>query len=205
MVTVVVEFYRGVRARQAMVGENPFTALVRLVGKNRRRYGGYIVHVGVVMMFLAITGTSAFREEKQITVKPGDTFPLGGYTLRYDGATGRDTPHISYLVGTVAILKDGKQIDTLYPEKRFYKKPEQPTTEVAIRSTLGGDLYLVLGAYDNATSTATIQAYVNPLIGFLWWGGVVLALGTVVTIWPARVAARGPVYVPSRGESVVRE
>jgi len=93
----------------------------------------------------------------------------------------------------------------LHPEKRFYKKPEQPTTEVAIRSTLGGDLYLVLGAYDNATSTATIQAYVNPLIGFLWWGGVVLALGTVVTIWPARVAARGPVYVPSRGESVVRE
>ena len=205
MVTIVVEFYRGVRARQAMVGENALTALVRLVGKNRRRYGGYIVHVGMVMMFLAITGTSAFREEKQITVKPGDSFPLGGYTLRYDGATGRDTPHISYLVGTVAILKDGKQIDTLHPEKRFYKKPEQPTTEVAIRSTLGGDLYLVLGAYDNASRTATIQAYVNPLVGFLWWGGIVLALGTVVTIWPTRVAARAPVYVPSRGESVVRE
>ena len=195
--TIVMEFYRGVSARRAMVGENVATALAHLISKNRRRYGGYIIHVGMVMMFLAITGTSAFKQEQQITVKPGDTFPVGGYTLRYEGVEPRETPHIAYLTARVAVLKDGKQIDTLMPEKRFYKKPEQPTTEVAIRSTLGGDLYLVLGSFDEASRMATIQAYVNPLIGFLWWGGIVLAIGTGVTIWPARAPARAPAYVPS--------
>jgi cytochrome c-type biogenesis protein CcmF len=201
MATIVMEFYRGVSARRAMVGENVATALGHLISKNRRRYGGYIIHVGVVMMFLAITGTSAFKQEQQITVKPGDTFPIGGYTLRYEGVEPRETPHIAYLTAAVAVLKDGKQIDTLRPEKRFYKKPEQPTTEVAIRSTLGGDLYLVLGSYDAASRLATIQAYVNPLIGFLWWGGIVLAIGTGITIWPARLPARAPAYVPAGARS----
>ncbi len=201
LATIVMEFYRGVRARQAMVGESPLTALAHLIGKNRRRYGGYVIHVGVVMMFLAITGTSAFREEKQITVKPGDTFPMGRYALRYDGVEQRDTAHIAYLTASVAVLKDGKQIETLRPEKRFYKKPEQPTTEVAIRSTLGADLYLVLGGFDDASRMATIQAYVNPLIGFLWWGGIVLMIGTGVTIWPVRAPARAPAYVPGGVEA----
>jgi cytochrome c-type biogenesis protein CcmF len=197
MATIVMEFYRGVSARRAMVGENVLTALTHLVSKNRRRYGGYIVHIGMVMMFLAITGTSAFKQEQQITVKPGDTFPVGGYTLRYDGVEPRETPHIAYLTARIAVLKDGKQIDTLAPEKRFYKKPEQPTTEVAIRSTLGGDLYVVLGGFDDATRLATIQAYVNPLVGFLWWGGIVLAIGTGITIWPTRAPVRASAYVPT--------
>jgi cytochrome c-type biogenesis protein CcmF len=196
LATIVMEFYRGVRARQAMIGENVFTALAHLIGKNRRRYGGYIIHIGVVMMFLAITGTSAFKEEKQITVKPGESFSMGGYTLRYEGLEPRETPHVAYLTARLAVLRDGRQIDTLRPEKRFYKKPEQPTTEVAIRSTLGADLYVVLGSFDEPTKMATIQAYVNPLVGFLWWGGIVLAIGTGVTIWPSRVAARAPAYVP---------
>ncbi|MCK6555235.1 heme lyase CcmF/NrfE family subunit [Candidatus Binatia bacterium] len=188
MATIVLEFWRGVRARQAMVGEHVGQALVRLVAKNRRRYGGYIIHVGVVMIFVAITGTAAFRQEQQVAVAPGQTLAIGDYTLRFDGVQERDTPHIAYLTAAVAVLRNGRVIDTLHPEKRFYKKPEQPTTEVAFRSTLGGDLYLVLGSYDQATRTATILAYINPLIGFLWWGGIVAALGTVITIWPARVA-----------------
>jgi len=197
MATIVVEFWRGVRARQAMVGEHAGKALVHLVAKNRRRYGGYIIHVGVVMMFVAITGTSAFRQEQQVAVTPGQTLEIGGYTLRFDGVQGRETPHIAYLTAAVAVLRDGRVIDTLHPEKRFYKKPEQPTTEVAIRSTLGSDLYVVLGSYDEATQTATILAYLNPLIGFLWWGGIVVALGTVVTIWPARVAVPATQAAPA--------
>jgi len=194
LATIVMEFFRGTRARQAMLGENPVTALLRLISKNRRRYGGYLIHVGVVMMILAITGTSAFKEEKQITVKPGDTFPMGRYTLRYEGVHPHETPHIAYLTAALTVLDNGRQVEVLRPEKRFYKRPEQPTTEVAIRSTLGGDLYVVLGSYDDASKMATIQAYVNPLVSFLWWGGIVLALGTAVTIWPARVPARAPVY-----------
>jgi cytochrome c-type biogenesis protein CcmF len=199
LATIVMEFHRGVRARQAMVGENPATALLHLIGKNRRRYGGYIVHFGVVMMFLAITGTSAFKEEKQITVKAGDSFSMGGYTLRYNGVTPHETRHIAYLTADIGVFENGRQIDTLRPEKRFYKKPEQPTTEVAIRSTVGADLYVVLGSYDDASRMATIQAYVNPLVSWLWWGGIVLVMGTIVTIVPSRAPARAPAYAPSRG------
>lgn len=197
--TVTMEFWRGVRARQAMMGEAPHVALSRLIGKNRRRYGGYIVHIGIVLMFLAFTGMSAFKVERQITVNPGDRFDIGDYTLVYESTEMRDTAHIAYLIANVSVLRDGKVLETLKPEKRFYKKPEQPTTEVAIRSTLGSDLYLVLGSYDDATKLATIIAYINPLIGFLWYGGLVLIFGTFVTIWPQRAPAPARAFVAERG------
>lgn len=190
MATIVVEFYRGVRARQAMVGESAAVALMRLVSKNRRRYGGYIVHVGVVMMFVGIIGVSAFRQERQVTLERGKSFEMGAYTVRYDGIAAEDSPHMATVAAELAILKDGRQIDVLKPEKRFYKKPEQPATEVAIRSTIGGDLYLVLGSYDNDSGLATFQAYFNPLVGWLWFGGLVLAIGTAITIWPAALEQR---------------
>lgn len=203
LATVSMEFFRGVRARQAMMGEAPHIALFRLIGKNRRRYGGYIIHVGVVMMFLAFTGTSAFKQELQKTVTPGDSFEIGNYTLRYDGVEALDTEHIAYLKANVAVLQNGELLETLQPEKRFYKKPEQPTTEVAIRSTLGADLYLVLGSHDQATNLATIIAYINPLVGFLMWGGMVLVLGTIVTIWPQRNPAAAPAAAYSAGRNTV--
>ena len=195
---IVMEFYRGVRARQGVMGENPAVALMRLIGKNRRRYGGYIIHIGVVMMFAAITGTSVFKQEQQITLSQGQSFAIGGYTLRYDGIEQESTPHIAYLRAKIAVLQGGKQIDVLKPEKRFYKKPEQPTTEVAIRSTLGADLYLVLGSFDDDTKLATVLAYINPLVSFLWYGGLVIAFGTAVTMWPGGVAAREAVYASRR-------
>ncbi|HVM98272.1 MAG TPA: cytochrome c-type biogenesis CcmF C-terminal domain-containing protein, partial [Candidatus Acidoferrales bacterium] len=204
-VTIVAEFYRGVRARQALIGENIFLAFSHLIAKNRRRYGGYVVHIGILMMYLAITGTSAFRVEQLNTVSPGDTFDVGGYKLRYDKVEAWENEHAAHLAASVAVLKDGKVIDTLLPEKRFYKKPEQPTTEVAIRSTFGTDLYLVLGSYDDATKKATIQAYINPLVGFLGWGGIVLALGTVITILPARVPQPATAYAPRPGERMANE
>ncbi len=196
LTTIVVEFYRGTRARQAMLNEPALVALARLTAKNRRRYGGYVIHLAVVMIFVAITGSALFRIEKQVTLNQGERFDLGPYTLQYNGLEERDTPHISYLMANMTVLEDGRQVDTLRPEKRFYKKPEQPTTEVAIRSTLGADLYLVLGSYDADTHMATILAYLNPLIGFLYWGGITLALGTLIVIWPAPATAREPAYAP---------
>jgi cytochrome c-type biogenesis protein CcmF len=200
LATIVAEFYRGMRARQGMMGESAAVALARLIGKNRRRYGGYIIHVGIVMMFLGITGTSAFRVEEQRTVERGKSFDVGAYTLRFDGMESHEDAHVASMMATVAVLKDGKQVDTLKPEKRFYKKPEQPTTEVAIRSTLGADLYLVLGSYDDASGIATILAYINPLVSWLWYGGVVLMLGTGIVMWPspAEQHARALAAAPGR-------
>lgn len=204
LATITVEFYRGARARQAMVGDSFLRAITQLVAKNRRRYGGYIIHVGIVMIFVAITGTSVFRIEKQITLNQGETFEIGGYDVRYVGLEERDTLHIAYLMAVMEVFDGGNLVETLRPEKRFYKKPEQPTTEVAIRSTLGSDLYLVLGSYDAETRMATILAYLNPLIGFLYWGGLVLTLGTFVVIWPAPAAAPAAAYSPARGEAESR-
>jgi cytochrome c-type biogenesis protein CcmF len=151
------------------------------------------------MIFVAITGTSAFRIEKQVTLSPNQSFEIGGYDLRYTGLEERDTPHVAYLMANIEVSEKGRLLEVLKPEKRFYKKPEQPTTEVAIRSTLGSDLYLVLGSYDEETRMATILAYLNPLIGFLYWGGLTLVLGTAIVIWPAPVAARAAAYSPVAG------
>ena len=102
--------------------------------------------------------------------------------------------HVQRLSVVVSVWQNGRQIATLEPEKRFYKKPQQPTTEVAMRSRLTEDLYLVLGSFDPATKLVTILAYVNPLVGWIWIGGVVMALGTGITMWPSAAERRQPAF-----------
>lgn len=182
--TIFVEFYRGMRARQAMLNENSPQALGKLMGKNPRRYGGYVVHVGVVLIGIGITGSSFFKIEEQITVEQGQTFEVGRYTLEYAGIEPYDDSHYSSQIAQVNVLVDGKQIDTMLPEKRFYKKQEQPTTEVSIRPTLLEDLYVVLGSYDPPSGLATFQVFVNPLLSWIWVGGIVLIIGTCIVMAP---------------------
>ncbi len=199
--TIVQEFWRGVRARQAMLHESAPRALGRLVGKNRRRYGGYIIHVGIVSIFVGIAASSVFRVEAQQTMKVGDEMRVGRYTLRYDRIDSQENGHVARTAAVLPVFVDGRQIDTLMPEKRFYKKPKQPTTEVANRSTLREDLYVVLGSYDPQTELVTIQAYVNPLVVWIWLGGLILALGTAVAVWPTAAEREVRVVVP-RGARV---
>jgi cytochrome c-type biogenesis protein CcmF len=192
--TVGQEFWRGVRARQAMLHESAPRALSRLVGKTRRRYGGYLVHVGVVSIFVGIAASSAFRVESQQTLKAGEEMEAGKFRLRFERIATGDDPHMSRASAVVSVWRDGRQIGTLEPEKRFYKKPQQPTTEVAMRSTLTEDLYLVLGSYDPPSGLVTIQAYVNPLVAWLWIGGFIMGLGTLVTMWPSAAERREMAY-----------
>jgi len=190
LTTIVQEFWRGVQARRAMLHESAPRALSRLVGKNRRRYGGYIVHVGIVSMFVGIAASSMFRVEVQQPMSPGQQMQVGKFTLRYDKISTAEDAHVSRLMAVVSVFQDGKQIATLEPEKRLYKKPQQPTTEVAMRSRLTEDLYLVLGSFDPKTQLVTILAYVNPLVSWIWIGGVILALGTAVCVWPSAAERR---------------
>ena len=192
--TIGQEFWRGMRARQAMLHESAPRALSRLVGKNRRRYGGYIIHVGVVAVFVGVAASSAFRVEVQQTLAAGQEVAAGKFTLRYERITKQDDPHMSRLAAVVSVWRDGRQIATLSPEKRFYKKPQQPTTEVAMRPTLTEDLYLVLGSYDEESGLVTLLAYVNPLVSWIWIGGVIMALGTTVAMWPTLAERRAPAY-----------
>ncbi len=182
--TMVVEFHRGAVARATMVGESYGVALLGLVRKNQRRYGGYIVHLGVVLMFIGIAMSSVYQVEQQFTVKKGESFTIDRYTLRYDSIKEAEDSHVARLIAQLTVLdEDGNEISHLSPEKRFYKKPEQPSTEVAYRSTLRDDLYVILGSADK-NDTATFQVYVNPLIAWLWIGGIVLVLGTLVAVYP---------------------
>lgn len=189
LATVWTEFWRGMRVRQAMLAEKPWTALSHLIGKNRRRYGGYVVHVGVVMVFIGIVASSVFKLELQRSMQVGDSASLGGYTVRYDGVEIENDAHVERTYARMSVFEGtgpgAEKVGEVYPEKRFYKKPKQPTTEVSIWSTLGEDLYVVLGSYDPASQLAVFQVFVNPMISWMWIGGVVIALGTVICMWPS--------------------
>jgi cytochrome c-type biogenesis protein CcmF len=191
--TIAQEFWRGMRARQAMLKERAPQALARVIGKNRRRYGGYVVHVGIVSIFVGIAASSAFRVEVQQTMKPGDVATVGRYELRYQRIESSEDGHMSSLAAVLDVSVGGRQIAVLKPEKRFYKKPQQPTTEVANRSTLREDLYVVLGSYDPKSQLVTILAYVNPLVVWIWIGGLVLAMGTAIAVWPGPAERRAEV------------
>ncbi|HEV8713351.1 MAG TPA: heme lyase CcmF/NrfE family subunit [Candidatus Binatia bacterium] len=182
--TIVSEFYRGTRARQAILHEGSAQALSHLVGKNPRRYGGYIVHIGVVLIFIGVAGSSFFKIEKQMSLKPGDSLDAGRYTLKYTGMKNSEDAHIASQAAEVEVFIGGQYLTTMHPEKRLYKRQNQPTTEVAIRPTLRDDLYVVLGSYDEPSGLATLQVFVNPLLSWLWIGGLTLVLGTCIIMAP---------------------
>ncbi len=191
--TIVFEFHRGATARMATTSQTYARALLSLMAKNQRRYGGYIVHLGVVFMFIGITMSAVYRVEELHTVEPGESFSIGRYTMRYDGFRDLSDEHVARLAATLIVFEGGQEIATLEPEKRFYRRPEQPATEVAFRSTLRDDLYVILGSVEQESSKATFQAYINPLVAWLWLGGIVLILGTALAIAPfapARERAR---------------
>ncbi len=198
--TVFVEFRRGVSARRHMVSENPARAFVNLVAKNNRRYGGYIIHIGVVMAFVGIVASSFFKTEVKKSLKQGDSFQVGSYELEFLGLSQNETSHLETISARLELLRDGKPIVLMQPAKLFYKRPQQPATSVAIRSTPAADLYVVLAGIDDATGLTTFQVFLTPLVFWLWAGGLIMALGTVVAMWPnvrERAAIAAAVRLPA--------
>jgi cytochrome c-type biogenesis protein CcmF len=191
--TIVQEFWRGVRARRRMHGESVPTAFVRLIGRNRRRYGGYLVHVGVLIYFVAFSGM-AFKREMEATLKPGQSVqmqsPFGHtYTLTHMGVSQFEALNRIVSAATVSVAKDGKPEGLMTSEKRqhvdSFKRPTfEPSTEVGIRSGLQEDLYITYAGSVNGTEEAVYRFTINPLVWWLWFGGFVLVFGGVVTMWP---------------------
>ncbi|HUY18291.1 MAG TPA: heme lyase CcmF/NrfE family subunit [Candidatus Binataceae bacterium] len=196
--TVLVEFRRGVSARRHLVNEPPARALVNLVAKNNRRYGGYIIHIGVICAFVGIVGSSFFKTEVKASVKEGQSFAIGSYRLRYAGLESSETPHLETVRAKVVVTRDGRAVTTLTPAKLFYKAAQQPATDVALRSTPAADLYLVLAGFDQTTATATFQVFLTPLVFWIWLGGFVMAFGTVIAMWP-NVRERAAIAATVRG------
>ena len=183
--TIVLEFYRGTRARRAVSGGTIWQAFVSLIRRNRRRYGGYIVHFGVVLLFVGITGSSAYQIEQNVVLRPGESARVGAFTLQYDDLTRMiESTHEAFMA-KLTVGRDGKYLTTLYPEKRLYFAQNQPTTEVALRTSLFEDLYIIMAGFE-PSKIVTFKVFVNPLVFWMWMGGLVMVMGTVIAIWPER-------------------
>ena len=192
LATVVQEFHRGVTARHRQYGEGYAVALVRLVERNRRRYGGYIVHVGIVTLFIAFAGM-AFKTETQATLQPGEQATLESpyghtYTFTHLGVSQYEQLNRFVTAATVDVMRDGKRLGILKTEKRQHQNALgntfEPSTEVGIRSTPREDLYVVLAGVVNGTEQAVFRFTINPLVWWVWFGGYIVVLGGLVVMWP---------------------
>jgi cytochrome c-type biogenesis protein CcmF len=203
--TITQEFYRGIRARRRIHGESVPVALGRLVARNRRRYGGYLVHVGMLIYFVAFSGM-AFKREIEATLKPGESATIASpfghtYTLTHVGISQFEALNRIVSAATVAVAKDGRPEGRMTSEKRqhvdsFRRPTFEPSTEVGIRSGLQEDLYITFAGAVGGTEEAVYRFTINPLVWWVWFGGFVLAFGGLVTMWPGG----GPmVSAPKRG------
>jgi cytochrome c-type biogenesis protein CcmF len=200
------EFWRGALARHRRSSETLLLALWRLAGRNRRRYGGYIIHLGVVLMAIGIIGIELFQSETQGTVPQGGQLTLGNYTMTYDSLANWDTQDGKNVArAVVSVFKNGEYVGELHPRRDYYYESQQPMTIPGVRSTWEDDFYVLLVDWQPISSQgATFKIYHNPLVNWLWLGGLVFILGTLVAAWPdrdpepARVLAKQRSYVAAK-------
>ncbi|MDB4971473.1 MAG: ccmF [Myxococcales bacterium] len=188
--TITQEFYRGARVRQAHTKLDFFTSLVGLVARGKRRYGGYIVHVAIVLMFVGFAG-DGYKKEGDFTVEKGQTVSVGKYALTYQGVEHTSASDKDMVTATVAVTVAGKPYTTLHPAKWSYRhhEDEPPTSEVDIKKTLAEDLYIVLNGVDQQAGIANLKVVVNPLVNWIWLGFLLLAFGTAIAFMPDRAYA----------------
>jgi cytochrome c-type biogenesis protein CcmF len=185
-VTVVIEFIKGAGAIRSKSGANFFAAMMELTHRNTRRYGGYLVHMGVVLMFIGFTG-KAFDRSSTVEVAPGESFQLGHYELSVLGfKEGRNDNYVWEKM-EIQATKNGQNIGTLEPERRLYLASQQPTSEIALRRRLNEDLYLNFAGLGSDNKKGVVQAYVFPLVSWIWIGYWVVLFGTIICLVPNKV------------------
>jgi cytochrome c-type biogenesis protein CcmF len=195
--TIVQEFVRGAQVRRRATGTDIVTALIGLVGRSKRRYGGYIVHVGIVLIFLGFAG-EGFKQEAQALLKPGEQVTVGPFSIRHDALRVTTDSQKQMVTGHVSVFDGGKPVGSLEPAKWYFsKREEEPTTEVAIRRSLSEDLYVVLAGYDASAQTATYTVTINPLVNWIWFGFGVMALGTGLALLPESAFAFAAARIPA--------
>jgi cytochrome c-type biogenesis protein CcmF len=187
--TIFTEFWKGASAIRAKNGIGFIPAAIELTHRNTRRYGGYIVHMAIVLMFIGWSG-HPFNQTAIGEVNKGDTMHIGGYTLKVADLTEGDTADYSWDTAILEVSKNGKSLGILEPTRRFYKVAQQGTADVALRTRLNEDLYINYAA--RVGDKATLQAYVFPLVTWIWVGVVVLIFGTFVCLVPSKVARSYP-------------
>ena len=203
MTSMFIEFMKGTGARMEARGESPINALSGLVWKNKGRYGGYIVHLGVVLIFAGIAGSQSYSTDVEKHLKIGERFQLRGYDFIYEKLLVKEESSTkTRVIAQLGIERDGRRLWTGMPEKEFYKGQNQPVTEVDLISTLKEDVYMILADFNPENSSATIKVYVNPMVKWMWLGGWVIAFGTMIAVWPDRLEARRRVERLKRQEAI---
>jgi cytochrome c-type biogenesis protein CcmF len=180
-------------ARRTTTGENFLVAVVNLWSRNGRRYGGYIVHLGIVMIGVAVIGNEFYQQSLSVTLAAGESATIGRYELVFQGMeSNREVNRIEFDgVIDAYSLDSGKQVGTLIAKRNIYDKaPDMPTSEVGLHMSPLEDIYVVLNGWDNGGASATFTIYVNPLTMWMWVGGIVLVIGTLIAAWPHPVRRR---------------
>ncbi|MGH9460170.1 MAG: cytochrome c-type biogenesis CcmF C-terminal domain-containing protein, partial [Vicinamibacteria bacterium] len=163
-------------------GGSYLSGMVDLTLVNTRRYGGYIVHLGMVLIFVGIAG-SAFNIDRQADLLPGESLAIGDYSVKLVRIDDGRTPNYDWAATVLEVSKSGEVLGEFDPQKHFYRASEQPTSEVRRYSTFREDLYLVFSGMTDENK-ATVQVYLNPLVRWVWIGGIVMFLGTIVVMVP---------------------
>jgi len=185
--TILFDTTLALRARRRIAGEGILAALVTLTRRNQRRYGGLIVHLGVVLIFLGIAGSMSYSTEREATLNRGETLSIGQYKIRFEGVNGSQQPTHYRVKAAFKVFNQDKELGVLSPALKFYPTQQSPIGRAVFRSTLIEDLYLILSGFSELEQNrVTLKALVRPLLAWMWIGGVVIALGTIVAVWPAR-------------------
>ena len=194
---ILMEWFRGTRSRHRNSGESCAAAFCRLITANRPRYGGYIVHLSVVMVTLGIVGTSFFGVQKDVVLSIGESTTINDYELVYLGTVEVPKSNRTEFTSTVQVFRDGELLDTLRTKRAFYPSFNMAATAAAIRSTPVEDLYVV-PSENLPDGSVGFRVLVNPLIWWMWVAGPVMVLGTVIALWPQKIRAPAPARPPRR-------
>jgi cytochrome c-type biogenesis protein CcmF len=185
LATIVLEFARGTQARRTLTGEPAPVALGRLIGRNRRRYGGYVVHASIVLLAIGIAGSSAYDSVTEGRLSKGQALSVGGYTLTYRSLGERAGANATEVRAVLGVQRGGKDLGTVEAGKNAYSVEQQVSNEVGIRTDYltGTDLF-VIAEQVNDDGTVFFRVFVKPLVNLIWLAGLVFVLGSVIALWP---------------------
>lgn len=191
--TIVQEFVRGAAARMRSRGESAPAALWSLMRRNGRRYGGYVIHFGIVLIGVAIIGNEFYQSTTHVTLAAGRSVELSGYRLTYEGLESEQKSNHTEVRASLVVsdVETDNFLGRIVPRRNIYDKtPDQPTSEVGLRMTPAEDVYVILNGWEGDGGSATFTVYVNPLTMWMWVGGLLVVLGTFVSVWPHPKPAR---------------
>jgi cytochrome c-type biogenesis protein CcmF len=198
---VLGELWRAVRGRRRATGEPWPTSVARLLAQNHRRYGGLVVHLGVVLVAIGVATSTVGKLEREAMLKKGETLELGRYAVRFTGLTAVEEPTHLLVQATLEVTENGRSAGLLRPGQRLYTGSTSPFASVAVRYGFRRDFYVILGAFDRQGEWVQLKAQIHPMVAWIWMGGTVVLLGGALALWP--VGRRVPAAVPAAARTAI--